>query len=292
MIAELAYELLPYAVLLYAADGLVRVREGEAALCAAWRARFRWRGPGWHLAGLLPTAEVFVVGRPSLAGVGQAAERDLASIRALRAVQGRYGTVLSIAGTALFLATFVALPMAVYRYHDVPRAAEATVAVAALLWTGIMAMAARALRQAGATRSAAASALSPALFFPPAAAHIRTFLWRDAFRSFPPLAVAAVLLPGERFRRLARHELRRIDEAERRGAGVPTPAGSSSRGELLALLSALGIDAHQVAAEDPPRDAQAAVFCPLCETEYRSGYLACTDCDVPLRTYSTRPGTG
>ena len=72
MIFELAYELLPYAAALYVVDSAVRVRGGETLLASSWGGRFRGAGPGWHLPGLLPTAEVFVVGSPTAGPTGAA----------------------------------------------------------------------------------------------------------------------------------------------------------------------------------------------------------------------------
>lgn len=293
MIAELARELLPYAAVLYAVDSMVRVRQGERALLAPWGRRFRWTGPGWHLAGLLPTSEVLMAdgappaasGPEAGAAAGPTAAQTLAAIRERRAVQARYSRPLSVAGALLFATAFGALPMAVYRYQAVPVAAEAAVAAAAVLWAVTLAIAARALRKAGATRGAVVGALAPAFFFPPAAAHVRSFVWRDAFRGAPALAVASALLGPAEFRRLARQELRRLDEAERQGAGAP-----AEREALLALLSAIGIDAREIAIADAPRDAMAAVFCPLCEAEYRTGFVTCTDCAVPLKPFSVSPG--
>ena len=299
MIAELAHELLPYAAVLYGLDAMVRVRQGERAFLAPWGRRFRGTGPGWHLGGLLPVSEVFVVDvapppvsgpEASPAAARRAAERDLAAIRERRAVQARYSRTLSVAGALLFAAAFGALPMAVYGQHDIAFAAEAAVAAAAFLWAVILAVAARALRKSGVARGAVASALAPALFFPPAAAHVLSFLWRDLFRGWPALSVASVLLDPAEFRRLARQELRRLDEAERHGAGTPAADVRPAREALLALLSAAGIDAGEVAADDAPRDAMAAVFCPLCETEYRSGFVTCSDCEVPLRSFAASPG--
>jgi len=300
VIAELAHELLPYAAILYSVDALVRVRQGERALLAPWGSRFRWAGPGWHLGGLLPTSEVFVVDGPAerapgpevfAAAVRLAAERDLAAIRERRAMQARYSRRLSVTGALLFATTFGALPMAVYRPHQFPFPAEAVVAAAAALWTVILAVAARALRKTGVARGAVASALAPAFFFPPAAAHVHSFLWRNLFRGSPALAVASVLLAPEEFRRLARHELRCLDEAERHGAGTPAEGDvRSAREALLGLLSATGSDPREVAADDAPRDAMAAVFCPLCEAEYRAGFVRCTDCGVDLRPFAPTPG--
>jgi hypothetical protein len=299
LIVELAQELLPYAVVLYGVDALVRVRQGERALLAPWGNRFRWTGPGWHVGGLLPTSEVFLVDGPSARASGaeasaaaaqRAAQRDLAAIRERRAAQARYSSRLSVTGVLLFGITFGALPLAVYRYHEIPFAPETAVVAAAALWTVILAVAARALRNAGATPRAVASALAPALFFPPAAAHVQSFLWRDSFRGSPALAVASVLLAPAEFRRLARQELCRLDEAEREGPGAPAdPDVRAARDAILGLLSALGIDPVALAAGDAPQDALAAVFCPLCEAEYRAGFVRCTDCGVGLRPFPPTP---
>ena len=299
MIVELAQELLPYAVVLYGVDALVRVRQGERGLLAPWGNRFRWTGPGWHFGGLLPASEVFLVDGPSArasvpevsaAAALRTAERALAAIRERRAVQARYSRRLSVTGVLLFGITFGALPLAVYRHHEVPVAAETAVAAAAVLWAVILAVAARALRDTGASPRAVAAALAPAFFFPPAAAHVRSFLWRDSFRGWPALAVASVLLAPAEFRRLARQELCRLDEAEREGPGTPTDSDvRAAREAILGVLSAAGIDPVALAAGEPPQDALAAVFCPLCEAEYRAGFVKCTDCGVGLRPFPT-PG--
>jgi hypothetical protein len=156
----------------------------------------------------------------------------------------------------------------------------------------ILAVAARALRRTGATPRAVAGALAPAIFFPPAAAHVQGFLWRDLFRGSPALAVASVLLAPAEFRRLARQELCRLDEdeAEREGPGAPTESDvRTARQALLGLLSALGIDPVALAAGEAPQDVLAAVFCPLCAAEYRAGFVRCADCGVGLRPFAT-PG--
>lgn len=299
MIAELAHELLPYAAVLYGVDGMVRVRRGERALCSAWGGRFRWREPGWHPAGLLPTAEVVLTGEPAAfpgpdhadpPAARRAAETDLAAIRAVRARQVRSASPLAAAGALLLALVFGALPVAVYRDPGVRSAAEIAVGAAAVVWAVIVVVAARALRGGGASRGEVAMALAPALFFPPAAGHVLSFLWRDAYRAWPPLAVAAVLAPGE-FRRLARQELRRLDENARGGAPVEAE-DSARRRALLGLLSALDVDPDALIAAKASEDVLAAVFCPLCEAEYRSGFSTCADCGVPLRAFVARGPSG
>jgi hypothetical protein len=280
---ELAHELLPYALALYLFDGLVRVRESERLLASSWGGRFGWRGPGWHPAGLLPTSEVFVVGpadggaspegasaatTPTAASAGPVPANladTLAAIRALRATHARHTPALAALGFALLAVVFGALPWTVYLGPRDGSRATAVVLVAAFLWAAIVAVAAHSLRTAGLRAGAILSAVSPALFFPPAAAHALAFIRRDAFRAYPPLAVAAALLPEADFRRLARRELH---------------SASGDRASLLALMGAMGVSEHATACVR--HDAAAALFCPLCETEYRAGFSTCADCDVTL----------
>jgi hypothetical protein len=289
VIAELAHELLPYAAGLYVFDSLVRVRQGDFAFLAAPGQRPRRRGPGWYPGGLLPTSEVFLADRTAAAGGDATA--DLAAIRARRAVQLRYRTPLMAASVCLFATVFVVLPAMVYRENAVPNAAEACLVIASVLWMAILALAGHALRTSGATRGATTLALAPAIFFPPAAAHVLSFLWRDSHRGFSPLAVAAVLLSRAEFLRSARYDLEVIEEAIRRNAGTPAEAeGQAGRTYILALLGSLGIQRGEITVGDAPQDAQAAVYCPLCETEYRTGFASCTDCEVPLRPFAASPG--
>ena len=263
---------------------------------------FRWREPGWHLAGPLPTLQVFLVkGGDALRvdpshpaalpfetlGAGLSSEKDVAAIRARRAQQLRSAPLLAATGALLFAVLFAVLPVTVYRVGATSADVGRVAAVAAILWGAVVAVAARALTRAGSTRREALAALAPALLFPPAAAHVLSFIWRDSFRAWSPLAVASVLLGPADFRRVARQELRRLDEAARRTSGTELEADTRVRRDAVTrLLAGLGIDPVALAAGEAPQDALAAVFCPLCEAEYRAGFVRCADCGVGLRPFA------
>jgi hypothetical protein len=293
VIFDLAYELLPYAAALYVLDSAVRVRAGETLIVSIWGGRFREAGPGWHLSGLLPTAEVFVVGGPAAGATPTAAAplaatppkaadssaadsgpaSVLAAIRRIRDAQSPAARPLAALGAVLLAIVFGALPVIVYLRPPDPGPVVIAVTAAAVLWIAIVAVAVRALRRAGLSAAATLSAIAPALFFPPAAAHALSFLRRDAYRAFPPLAVAAVLLPAPDFRRRVRRELRRLDDE---AVGAP-----AARAALLGLVAVAGIDLDEGLAA-PASHGDAALVCPICEAGYRAGFTTCADCDIEL----------
>ena len=288
MIFELVYELLPYAAALYVVDSAVRVRAGETLIASAWGGRFRRAGPGWRLAGLWPTAEVFVVGGP--AATTDAAS-SLPAIRLVRAGQSAATRPLAALGAVLLAIVFGVLPVIVYLGPPDPGAVATAVLAAAATWAAIVGVAVRALRRSGLRGTATLSAIAPALFFPPAAAHALSFLRRDAFRPFPPLAVAAVLLSAADFRRLVRRELRGLDDEALAGPPVDLPAvpqdgphagPQAARAALLELVAAAGIDLDDGLIGDASQSGDAAFVCPLCESGYRAGFTTCADCDVAL----------
>jgi hypothetical protein len=131
--------------------------------------------------------------------------------------------------------------------------------------------------------------LAPAIFFPPAAAHVSSVVWRDAFREWPPLAVASVLMGGEDLGRLARRYRGRLEEARARDAGGPLEADAAARAAAFrAVMASGGIDERALTLA--PRDAGSASFCPLCEAEYRIGFATCTDCGAALRPFAAGAG--
>ena len=155
----------------------------------------------------------------------------------------------------------------------------AAVIAAAATWLTIVAVALRALHRSGLPIAASLSAIAPALFFPPAAAHALSFVRRDAYRAFPPLAVEAVLLPAPDFRRRVRRELRRLD-------GEASATAPGARGALLDLVAAAGIDLEEGLGAVASHG-EAVLVCPICETGYRTGFTTCADCDVALVRFAS-----
>lgn len=210
---------------------------------------------------------------------------DVEAARALRGRQRRYLPALRAASALLFATAFAAWPAAAYAPAAAPLSPEVvlatagglTLAVAALTWAMLAACG------EGAGRSAAAALHLVA--FPVAALRPLVHGPRSLYRRFDALAVAAALLPSDRFGELAARELRRARLS--RGATQPELAAFWDRraGALRGLLAAVGV-AEADALAPPPRAPGAAAWCPLCGGQYRAGFERCEDCGVPAEPFA------
>ncbi len=182
----------------------------------------------------------------------------------------------------LFLATFGLVPLFL-----------ATPAAPALGWLllGILLIHAtlvtvtlRSLRRTE-SRSIKAVFASMALF-PPSAMHAPLHVTKDLFSGCHPLAAAAVLLPRGAFENLARRERHRLEVALEAARGTETDEAWRTRIEILErIVAAGGLDVGRVRAAPPRIAADAAAYCPLCFSEYRAGFDACSDCGTALKAF-------
>jgi hypothetical protein len=140
----------------------------------------------------------------------------------------------------------------------------------------------RLLRKRGVEGRALASRILPLVLFPPAAAHAPALVAREVFLGFEPLAVAALLLDPQEFRRLEQR-LRRDQ------AAVHATGGNGSLPEALALELVAREAGHAgvpALARPTPVDDTAVAFCPRCRDQYRAGFNRCHDCDVTLERFA------
>ena len=124
------------------------------------------------------------------------------------------------------------------------------------------------------------------ILMPVAAIHVLSYLTRDIYANFDPLAIGRVLLPRDDFQGLLRKELFYIDQAKTQH----DPCGWSEFWELrqksvMDLLAKTKIDLSELRLPPDKRDISAAAYCPLCYAEYRSGFYRCSDCSINLKPY-------
>ena len=109
-------------------------------------------------------------------------------------------------------------------------------------------------------------------------------LGRELLADLEPLAVAAALLPADRFGELARHALLDLEErAAAAGAGGSPAAedeawlAAALRRALLGLLERRGLSAEALLAPPVPEDDRVLLWCPRCHAQYLQG----VDCPGP-----------
>jgi hypothetical protein len=140
----------------------------------------------------------------------------------------------------------------------------------------------RLLRRCGVEGRGLASRVLPLVLFPPSVAHAPALVAREAFLGFEPLAVAALLLDPQDFRRLEQR-LRRDQTA------VHATGGNGSLPETMALELVAREAGHAglpALARPTPVDGTAVAFCPYCRDQYRAGFSRCHDCDVALEPFA------
>jgi hypothetical protein len=259
---ELLQDLLPYLGAFYVLDSLLLVRPGGTAF-ASRGARFETLAPGLHVIGLLPSDQSIVL------PAGGAEAMDVARVRTIRDLQAHWSLVVQGCGWLMLAGLGIAIPMQVLGWWTSDVSLARQCAALAVVWAVVVGACGYQLRSAGLRGGALVSALSGLVFFPPAAAHASCVLGRYLYAGLHPLAVAAVVLDGERFRQLARryHYEGRLRQGE----------------DDSAALRPLNVSLEDVLRHPRSSDPTAAGYCPLCAAEYRAGYSRCSDCGEPLQ---------
>lgn len=195
--------------------------------------------------------------------------------------------LLRVLSWGLFVLTLLLLPAVLY-LHPLPERLLGPLLLGILaLYAGVVGAAAfvgSRLRKDGILLRAVP--LSTLLLSPISAARAVPALGRNLFEGFDPLAVAAALLPRDRFLERARAELYGAAIAEGRGERDWQRHWRERKKALLRLLEREGIGEAEALAAPVRRDPEAQSWCPFCGTEYRAAKGFCEDCDLPLSRFS------
>jgi len=122
---------------------------------------------------------------------------------------------------------------------------------------------------------------------PVAAIHALGYLTKDLFTLFDPAALAAYLLPIEKFKDYMRREIYRIHRA----CGESDEFGWAEfwqikLASIRGLLDRLDLKEENLTAQPEKTEDSADSYCPVCRTEYRPGFSFCSDCGVLLTAYA------
>lgn len=210
---------------------------------------------------------------------------DIGAIRDLLTRSSRFGRALEVLGYALLLGAFVLIPLGLGgRLAAVPDPAFVLLGLLPV-WMAILVLSWLTLRGCGLEASGCLTTLATFVFFPPAAAHVRSLLPRRLFSAFDPMALAAVLLPAPAFRDFARETFHRV----RKESGDASLASHArlAEGAWRRAVAASGQTVDDVLRPPETSDPTASSYCPLCSTEYRAGFAACSECRVPLLSVSS-----
>lgn len=191
-------------------------------------------------------------------------------------------------GLAQFGVTFGLLPLSV-SLEGAP-GPEAVLLLLLALHVLTVAIAWRMLRRCALPPGDVTSALAPMLLFPPAAIHAGAHLSRDLFLDLDPLGAAAAILDAEGFRALARRLVQRLELL--RGLGPDAACAVEAQlGSWKRMIEAAGSSLERVREAPASTDPSAALYCPLCSSEFRAGFTACSDCGIPLRSLANPVGS-
>jgi len=124
------------------------------------------------------------------------------------------------------------------------------------------------------------------IFFPPSAVHLLNNLTRNMYAQFDYLTIAADLLRPHQFKHLFRRELEHVAYVKDQSADPAFEEFWTLReASLHGLLAQVGIPVREIFAVPEKQDQSAASYCPLCSTEYMSGFNKCNDCGVDLKQF-------
>ena len=200
-------------------------------------------------------------------------------MRRLRERADRDGLLLATLGGFVLVGLFVLIPLRLgQRFPWLPDPAL-TLAVLALAYVAIVVLAWRTLRGCGVPKGDALGMLSNLFFLPATAAHARSFVARRLYAAFDPLAVAAVLLSKDAFRRFARETFHLIHHE---GAGGVADHVRLAEAAWRQVVAESGQKEREILGPPVTADPTAASYCPLCSAEYRAPFTDCSDCRVAL----------
>ena len=126
----------------------------------------------------------------------------------------------------------------------------------------------------------------PLILLPINAMHILNTITKDAFAKFDFVTISAEFLPPYMFKKVIRTELHRIEEVRKRNNNKELGEYWNFKyASLLILLSKVGVKIQDVMKSPTKSDEFADSYCPLCNSEYKAGYLQCNECNTELKKY-------
>ena len=124
------------------------------------------------------------------------------------------------------------------------------------------------------------------LLYPVSTIHVTQNLIRHSLPPSDFLAVSAVFLGADDFRKLLKKELKRIHFSKLKCRDEELNACIKLKEKYLhRFLPKAGLAIEDLFEQPGKRDLNAAGYCPLCEVDYIEGIKICPDCDIELIAY-------
>lgn len=125
------------------------------------------------------------------------------------------------------------------------------------------------------------------IFSPVSAIRAIDHLTRTLYSDYAAITVAALLLPAPAFAQQLRYELHRASCAKALQQSIDWQEFWTMRQQKLERLGEQrGLTVAAIFAAPAQQDKSAAAYCPVCHSEYRSGFAFCRDCEVALQSFS------
>ena len=222
--------------------------------------------------------------------IGQFMEEDT-DIERIKEIHGSFNRqfgALKILCTALFTAFFILLPIALYWLPSPKLILTALLVHMGILYVCTVSYAYYLLGKVYGKNSGLKTKVMLSLTLSPVAAvHALGYLTKDLFTLFDPAALAAFLLPIEQFKDHMRREIYRIHSACSENDDFGWAEFWQMRlASMRGVLNRLDLKEADLTAQPEKTEDSADRYCPVCRTEYRSGFRFCSDCRVLLTAYA------
>lgn len=136
------------------------------------------------------------------------------------------------------------------------------------------------------TWAAALMAQMGLIFSPVSAMRASDHLTRTLYSDYATITVAALLLPAPTFAQQLRYALHRASCAKALQESVDWQEFWTMCQQMLESLGEQrGLTVAAIFAPPAQQDKSAAAYCPVCHSEYRSGFAFCRDCEVALQRF-------
>ena len=212
---------------------------------------------------------------------------DLKEIRNITSIYLNYSHYLQILCSTLFICTFIVIPLTLYSHLYLYISMFSLLFYMACVYLMTFMVAYLAVRRLYKPVSVNLGTILSMFLSPITAVHVLSNLAREIYLPYDYLAVAAELMPGDKFKYLISSEFERIaifkDSCSRDDLKEYFFLKEICLGDLAAKL---GIRMKEIMASPEKRDRWADCYCPVCRAEYRVGFRECSDCGVTLKRFS------
>ena len=212
---------------------------------------------------------------------------NLREIRKINSIYLNYSSYLQVLCSSLFVCTFIVIPLALYSHLHLYIKVISLLFYVAFVYILTFIIAYFALSSLYKPEKVNLGTIFSMLLSPITAAHVLSNLAREIYLPYNYLAVAAELVPADKFKYLISREFERIEISKDTCRREDLVEYFSWKEKCLSDLAAnFGIRMKEIMSSPEKWDQWADCYCPVCRAEYRAGFRECSDCGVALKRFS------